>query len=94
MTADPSVVEGAQNIPRMQFDEAAELAYFGSRVLHPATLLPAMASMAERFSFDEIVPVSALKGDGLDALRDVVFDALPEGPHMFDHSANLCLGHL
>ena len=42
MTADPSVVPGALNIPRMRFDEAAELAYFGSRVLHPSTLLPAM----------------------------------------------------
>lgn len=42
MTADPSVVPGARNIPTMRFDEAAELAYFGSRVLHPSTLLPAM----------------------------------------------------
>ncbi len=44
MTADPSVVSGARNIPAMRFEEAAELAYFGSRVLHPATLLPAMAA--------------------------------------------------
>jgi aspartate kinase len=44
MTADPSVVDGARNIPYMRFDEAAELAYFGSRVLHPSTLLPAMQS--------------------------------------------------
>lgn len=42
MSADPSVVRGARNIPKMRFEEAAELAYFGSRVLHPATLLPAM----------------------------------------------------
>jgi aspartate kinase len=42
LTADPSVVEGARNIPTMRFDEAAELAFFGSRVLHPSTLLPAM----------------------------------------------------
>ena len=42
MTADPSVVEGARNIPHMRFEEAAELAYFGSRVLHPSTLLPTM----------------------------------------------------
>ncbi len=44
MTADPSVVEGARNIPTMHFDEAAELAYFGSRMLHPSTLLPAIAN--------------------------------------------------
>jgi aspartate kinase len=42
MTADPSVVPAARSIPKMRFDEAAELAYFGSRVLHPSTLLPAM----------------------------------------------------
>ncbi|MFT3768732.1 MAG: aspartate kinase [Minicystis sp.] len=43
MTADPSVVRAARSIPAMRFDEAAELAYFGSRVLHPSTLVPAMA---------------------------------------------------
>ncbi|MCR9165116.1 MAG: aspartate kinase [Nannocystaceae bacterium] len=42
MTADPGIVEGAKSIPHMRFDEAAELAFFGSRVLHPATLLPAI----------------------------------------------------
>src|SRR4029077_5391785 len=42
MTADPSVVRAARSIPAMRFEEAAELAYFGSRVLHPSTLLPAM----------------------------------------------------
>jgi aspartate kinase len=42
MSADPSVVPAARSIPTMRFDEAAELAYFGSRVLHPSTLLPAM----------------------------------------------------
>ncbi len=42
MSADPRLVKGAESIPEMRFDEAAELAYFGSRVLHPATLLPAI----------------------------------------------------
>lgn len=42
MTADPSIVPAAKSIPTMRFDEAAELAYFGSRVLHPATLVPAI----------------------------------------------------
>lgn len=42
MSADPSLVREARNIPFMKFDEAAELAYFGSRVLHPSTLLPAI----------------------------------------------------
>ena len=42
MSADPHLVKGARNIPAMSFDEAAELAYFGSRVLHPETLVPAI----------------------------------------------------
>jgi len=42
MTADPSVVPKAHNIPMMRFDEAAELARYGGRVLHPSTLQPAM----------------------------------------------------
>lgn len=42
MTADPNLCPQAQRIERMSFDEAAELAYFGAKVLHPATLLPAM----------------------------------------------------
>lgn len=42
MTADPSVVPEARNIPSMGFQEAAELAFFGARVLHPKTLLPAV----------------------------------------------------
>ncbi|MRG91184.1 aspartate kinase [Polyangium spumosum] len=42
MTADPGVVPQARSIPEMRFDEAAELAYFGSRVLHPSTLVPAI----------------------------------------------------
>ena len=44
LSGDPSVVPGARNIPNMRFDEAAELAYFGSRVLHPSTLLPAVSA--------------------------------------------------
>ena len=44
MTADPRIVGQARNIPEMRFDEASELAYFGSRMLHPATLLPAMSA--------------------------------------------------
>jgi len=42
LTADPSIVPTAMNIPEMTFDEASELAYFGARVLHPNTILPAV----------------------------------------------------
>lgn len=42
MTTDPRVVREARRIKVIGFDEAAELAYFGAKVLHPATLLPAV----------------------------------------------------
>ena len=42
MTTDPNLCPDARRVPRMSFDEAADLAYFGAKVLHPATLAPAM----------------------------------------------------
>ena len=41
MCADPRIVPDAAVIPRMTFEEASELAYFGAKVLHPRTMLPA-----------------------------------------------------
>ena len=38
---DPGFVRGALPLKYLSFDEAAELAYFGARVLHPATIYPA-----------------------------------------------------
>ena len=43
-TTDPRVVPNAQRIDTMSFAEAAEMATFGAKVLHPATLLPAVRS--------------------------------------------------
>jgi aspartate kinase len=42
MTTDPRLCPDARTIKRISFNEAAELAYFGAKVLHPATLLPAI----------------------------------------------------
>ncbi len=41
LTSDPRLVPGARPVRTISFDEAAELAYFGAKVLHPATVLPA-----------------------------------------------------
>ncbi len=40
LTADPRLVAEAQTIPEISYREAAELAYFGAKVLHPKTLRP------------------------------------------------------
>ncbi len=66
MTADPSVVPAARSIAAMRFDEAAELAYFGSRVLHPSTLLPAM---------EKSIPVRVLNTNRPDHPGTVIHDA-------------------
>ena len=42
MTTDPGICNDARRIKAISFEEAAELAYFGAKVLHPATLLPAI----------------------------------------------------
>ena len=42
MTTDPRIVPEAAKVKVISFAEASELAYFGAKVLHPSTLLPAM----------------------------------------------------
>jgi aspartate kinase len=42
LTTDPNLCAEARRIKVISFDEAAELAYFGAKVLHPATVLPAV----------------------------------------------------
>ena len=42
LSADPRILDGGYLIRVISFAEAAELAYFGAKVLHPATVLPAM----------------------------------------------------
>jgi aspartate kinase len=42
LTVDPRVVPAARHIAEVSFEEAAELAYFGAKVLHPATIKPAV----------------------------------------------------
>lgn len=42
MTADPRLVPDARHVEALTFAEAAELAFFGAKVLHPATMVPAL----------------------------------------------------
>ena len=63
MTADPRLVEGARPIPIMSFGEASELAYYGGKVLHPATILPAM---------EKSIPVRVLNTNNPDNAGTVI----------------------
>lgn len=42
LTADPRIFAGGHRVKTISFTEAAELAYFGAKVLHPSTVLPAL----------------------------------------------------
>lgn len=43
LTADPRVIDNVRPVPKLSFNEASELAYFGAKVLHPSTITPAVA---------------------------------------------------
>jgi aspartate kinase len=42
LTADPRIITGGRRVKSISFAEAAEMAYFGAKVLHPATIQPAL----------------------------------------------------
>jgi aspartokinase/homoserine dehydrogenase 1 len=83
LTADPRLVSEARTIPEISYREAAELAYFGAKVLHPKTLrpvIPAGIPVWIRNSFapeklgTKITPQGRSIGGGvkaLTAIRDV-----------------------
>jgi aspartate kinase len=69
MTCDPKLVPEARRVKTISFAEAAELAYFGAKVLHPSTLLPAM---------EKNIPVVVLNSRRPDfAGTRIVADAVP-----------------
>lgn len=43
MTSDPRIISDAKTIPEISYEEAAELAYFGAKVVHPSTIQPAVS---------------------------------------------------
>jgi bifunctional aspartokinase / homoserine dehydrogenase 1 len=83
LTADPRLVAEAQTIPEISYREAAELAYFGAKVLHPKTLRPVVQagipvwirnSFAPEKTGTKITPNGQTIGGGvkaLTAIRDV-----------------------
>jgi aspartate kinase len=75
MTTDPNLCPEARRVPRMSFDEAADLAYFGAKVLHPATLAPAMRGNIPVWVLNSRNPkcagteiVAHCEGDGVKAI--------------------------
>jgi len=58
MTADPRVAPDARRIKIISFGEAAELSYFGAKVLHPSTVLPAVEKGIPVYIFNTHNPAS------------------------------------
>jgi aspartate kinase len=56
LTADPRVIRGARLIDHIRFDEAAELASFGAKVLHPKTIAPAVRRGIPVFVLNSMKP--------------------------------------
>ncbi|HET7442244.1 MAG TPA: lysine-sensitive aspartokinase 3 [Terriglobales bacterium] len=74
MTTDPRLAPDARTIPQISFNEAAELAYFGAKVLHPATLLPAI---------EQNIPVYVLNSRNLKSKGTRITAHAPRGEHIF-----------
>ena len=72
MSADPRIVEGARPIGHLSYAEAAELSYFGAKVLHPRAVLPAI---------EVGIPVRILNTFAPDDEgTTITADAAPDGP--------------
>ena len=57
-------------------------------------VVPQLAEAAELGDFAEIVPISAKNGTGIDRLRDLILDLLPEGPVAATAFKDLVLEHI
>jgi bifunctional aspartokinase / homoserine dehydrogenase 1 len=80
LTADPRLVPGACTIPEISYREAAELAYFGAKVLHPKTLRAVMQrgiplwirnTFAPHHPGTKITPGGSSNGSGVKALTAI-----------------------
>ncbi len=74
LTADPNLFAPARRVKIISFDEASELAYFGAKVLHPSTLLPAVQKK---------IPVSILNSRNPKAAGTVIICKAPKTRNLF-----------
>ena len=70
MSADPRIVSDAKPLAKMSYAEAAELAYFGAKVIHPRTVLPAIEARIPVRILNTFAPGD----DGTTITADPVFD--------------------
>ena len=95
LTADPRVVESAQPVPRVSFEEAAELAYFGAQVLHPVAMQPAMRAdipVRVKNSYNHLAEGTLITRDRPDDERLVTAITSKSGVQMVDITSTRMLG--
>lgn len=64
-TTDPRLAPNAKPIPEISFNEAAEMATFGAKVLHPATILPAVRQKIQVFVGSSWAPEQGAHGSAI-----------------------------
>lgn len=72
MTCDPRICSEAATIPVLSYEEAAELAYFGAKVLHPKTIKPAV---------DNAIPVRVCNTFQPDEIGTMILAESGEAPN-------------
>ncbi len=77
-TADPRIVEDTKSISKISFEEAAEMAHFGAKVLHPLTIEPAVMKNIPIYVLNSTNPSAAgtaiLKSDDIeDGVKSISF---------------------
>lgn len=97
LTADPRIVPEARKIRIISFAEASELAYFGATVLHPSTLLPAVARnipVHVLSSFQIEKPGTTISAQGVPSRAPVKSIACKKGITIVNvHSTRMLLAH-
>ncbi len=83
-TADPRVVPDTRSISRISFEEAAEMAHFGAKVLHPMTIEPAVAKNIPVHVLNSMNPA----GEGTAILQG---DQIADGVKSVSYKENILL---
>jgi len=72
-------------LDRLPVDDAEVILVINKvdQLLNKEDLLPYMQEASTKYSFSEMIPISALKNKNVDKLQDLIFSKLPEGEHSY-----------
>ncbi|MDR2897770.1 MAG: aspartate kinase, partial [Spirochaetaceae bacterium] len=84
-TADPRIVKDAILVDEMSYEEAMELSFFGSKVLHPKTLIPIAAAGIETWSLNSMN--RSARGTRIVSRRNIKEESASEASHSAPQNA-------